>query len=672
MPAHRRSKTATRSQLGSRAELAAFVFNRLEPEQLHAMQVEGIDIEPRLEELVGLLSECGIHGRDLDAVAGFHLLFRDWAREGISPRSSASLLFAVRDALRYRFESAGEGSVARALLRNELILDLMQAAYEEAMASYEMALEDSTAALEEVEQFPLDIAAMVDPETLARSAVSHFFDLTRARCVVLAGVDQLGRLTLVAGTPAGRALMRNFAPCLPEDCLQPVMRDGLIARSTAARFNPTYRGTGEESQEVLIFPVRARGKTTDVVLLANSLTGGKFSEQTMRVARHFSSRVGVAMENARLHAAEQRKIDETMGLLELAHLTSSSLDRRRVMKQASSMLADLCRVPACAIWMKDEAKDRFYAAALSANGADLRGLVLRAEDIPDWERLEKGESAVMELKRAEVFGRRVSLRRMGVTHALLYPLAARDVCLGFIIFYSDGEPEGKSQPALMETAAGQLAIGLENASLYSDIERNYFCTVKALAKAIEVKDPYTHGHSERVTRFAVALGERLGLGETELRNLKYGATLHDIGKIGIAGRVLNKNTTLDPEEYEHVKTHTLLGDSIIENVEFLQAPRPIILHHHERWDGLGYPDGLQGEEIPLEARILAVADAFEAMLSRRPYRMPRSLVGARQELEENAGTQFDPHIVDLFLQMIEEKPDLVEKERRSRRVPKTA
>ncbi len=667
MPAHRRSKTATQSQLGSQAELVALALNRLEPEKLHGMQVEGVEIEPRLGELIDLLGEHRTRGRGVEAVTGFRLLFRDWARDGIGPRDSARLLFAVRDALRVQFEAEEEGSLAGALFRNELILDLMQAAYEEAMASYETELEESTAALEQVEQFPLDIAAMVDPETLARSAVSHFFDLTRARCVVLAEVDQLGRLTPVAGTPAGRALMRDFAPCLPEDCMQPVMRDGLIARSTLAMLNPNLRETGEESQEVFILPLRVRGKTTDVALLANSLTGSKFTEQTMRVAKHFASRVGVAMENARLHEAEQRKIDETMGLLELAHLTSSALDRRRMMKQASTLLADLCRVPACAIWLKDEAKERYYAAALSANGADLRGLNLIEEDIPGWQQLAMGESALLELKRAEVFGRRVTLRRMGVTHAMLYPLNVRGLCRGFIIFYTDGQPDGKRQPALMETAAGQLAIALDNASLYQDIERNYFCTVQALAKAIEVKDPYTHGHSERVTRFAVALGERLGLGETELRNLKYGATLHDIGKIGIAGRVLNKDTALDPEEYEHVKTHTLLGDSIIANVEFLQAPRPIIRHHHERFDGTGYPDNLRGEDIPLEARILAVADAFEAMLSRRPYRMPRSLLEARQELEDNAGTQFDPRIVEIFLDMVEENPGLLEKERRSRR-----
>jgi HD-GYP domain-containing protein (c-di-GMP phosphodiesterase class II) len=177
--------------------------------------------------------------------------------------------------------------------------------------------------------------------------------------------------------------------------------------------------------------------------------------------------------------------------------------------------------------------------------------------------------------------------------------------------------------------------------------------VKALAKAIEVKDPYTHGHSERVTEYALMIADAMRLDERERQKLKYAATLHDIGKIGIAGRVLNKPGDLTDEEYTHVKTHPLLGESIVEPVEFLQGPRPIILHHHERFDGRGYPGGLKGTDIPLCARILSVADAFEAMRSDRPYRRAMPLNNAVEELKRNAGTQFDPRVVEVFLGILE-------------------
>ncbi len=667
MTAPMKGRPGGRSLPGARTALLSLALHGLEPVHIHSMQAQGIDVNRCLRELMDLLGDFPGHdGRGNDgAVAEFRQLYRGWAGD-MSPRTCSQLLFAVRDALRSRSEGKGNESRAESTAREELFMELIQAAYEEALGSYEEALENCTSALEEIEQFPMDIAAMVDPHTLARSAVSRFFDLTRARCVVLAEVDKLGRLTPVAGTPAGRALFNDYAPSLPEACLQPVLRDGIIVRSPIAAFNPAGEIPPGDEEEALILPLRVRGKTTDVAILASSLTGHGFSELTVRLARQFASRVGVAMENARLHAMEQRKIEETMGLLELARITSSTLNVRQMMKRAAGMLADICRVPMCAVWLKDGGNGRYIPTAWSGDSLDLRGWAVDEHGIPGSELLARGEVALLDVEQAGLFAQRSCLEGNGIKEAVLYPLAVRDSRLGILVFYSDGHLELNGLRDLMETAAGQVAMALENASLYQDIEKSYFCTVKALAKAIEVKDPYTHGHSERVTRFAVALGESMKLGEDELRNLKYAATLHDIGKIGIAGRVLNKGSSLDPEEYEHVKTHPLLGDSIIENVEFLQAPRSIMLHHHERYDGKGYPTGLKGEGIPLEARILAVADAFEAMLSRRPYRMPRSLIEARKELESNAGTQFDPRIVVLFLKMIDENPVLLQRDRKRR------
>jgi len=195
---------------------------------------------------------------------------------------------------------------------------------------------------------------------------------------------------------------------------------------------------------------------------------------------------------------------------------------------------------------------------------------------------------------------------------------------------------------------------MDNASLYEDLEMSYFSTVKALARAIEVKDPYTYGHSERVTEYAMVIGKKLDLSEWDLRNLKYAAALHDIGKLGISGHILNKPGALSEDEFVHIKTHPQMGDSIMEPVSFLKEPREIILHHHERWDGNGYPEGLKGNKIPLGARILSVADSFEAMMSDRPYRKALDLQDAIKEIEDNAGTQFDPVVVTAFIAALDE------------------
>jgi putative nucleotidyltransferase with HDIG domain len=183
---------------------------------------------------------------------------------------------------------------------------------------------------------------------------------------------------------------------------------------------------------------------------------------------------------------------------------------------------------------------------------------------------------------------------------------------------------------------------------------SYFSTVKALARAIEVKDPFTYGHSEQVTEYALAIARRMEVSEAEMQSIKYAAALHDIGKIGIARKILDKPGALSEEEFVNVKTHSELGDSIIEPVAFLKAPRSIIMHHHERYDGKGYPDGLAGEEIPLGARILAVADSFEAMMSDRPYRKALPAEDAVKELEANAGTQFDPTVVQAFIEVLKD------------------
>ncbi|HZO96377.1 MAG TPA: HD domain-containing phosphohydrolase [Gaiellaceae bacterium] len=172
----------------------------------------------------------------------------------------------------------------------------------------------------------------------------------------------------------------------------------------------------------------------------------------------------------------------------------------------------------------------------------------------------------------------------------------------------------------------------------------------ALANAIEARNFELHGHCERLAAFAVRLAQRLGLSSGEIEAIRLGAILHDIGKIGIPDRVLLKAGPLDPEERTVIRTHTLIGDHLLAPLELLESARPIVRHHHERWDGGGYPDGLAGEEIPLGARIVAVADAVEAMAAERVYSRPFTPAEIEAELRAGRATQWDPRIVDLALE----------------------
>ncbi|MDW7667859.1 MAG: HD-GYP domain-containing protein [Bacillota bacterium] len=191
-----------------------------------------------------------------------------------------------------------------------------------------------------------------------------------------------------------------------------------------------------------------------------------------------------------------------------------------------------------------------------------------------------------------------------------------------------------------------LLLARYSFKLYVDMRKNYMETVKALINAVEAKDPYTSGHASRVGKYAVEIGKELGLTSFELDKIRNAALLHDIGKIGVDDRILNKNKGLNNLEYEVIKNHPSTGYEIIKEIEFLKGSIDIVKHHHERWDGKGYPDGLKGEEISQLVSILTIADSFDAMTTDRPYRKAFSFEKAVFEIENNAGTQFNPNIVD--------------------------
>src|SRR3954468_5798164 len=207
-----------------------------------------------------------------------------------------------------------------------------------------------------------------------------------------------------------------------------------------------------------------------------------------------------------------------------------------------------------------------------------------------------------------------------------------------------------------------LALGdhagavLENGRMRGDLRSAYVSTVRLLAEAIEAKDPFLRGHSDQVSEYVAAVADKMGVERKRREELVFGSLLHDVGKIGISERILLKPEKLTEEEYGVVKLHPRIGYRLVDRVDALRPIAPAILHHHERWDGAGYPDGLAGEDIPLEARIVAVADSFSAMTAERPYRKRMSLDQACAELERCAGTQFDPEVVRIFVDEVRCRP----------------
>lgn len=195
---------------------------------------------------------------------------------------------------------------------------------------------------------------------------------------------------------------------------------------------------------------------------------------------------------------------------------------------------------------------------------------------------------------------------------------------------------------------------------YDQLEKAYMESIQTLRYTVEAKDYYTRGHSDRVSEYSVLIGKKLGLSDDDIKKLQIGGLFHDIGKIGVPDSILLKDAKLTDDEYSQIKNHPSIGAHILSNATIFADIIPIVKHHHEKYDGTGYPGKLKGEEIPYLARITAVADTFDAMTSARPYRTALPIETVKQEIERCSGTQFDPKIAKTFLEILETDYDKIE------------
>jgi putative nucleotidyltransferase with HDIG domain len=255
--------------------------------------------------------------------------------------------------------------------------------------------------------------------------------------------------------------------------------------------------------------------------------------------------------------------------------------------------------------------------------------------VPD---LEKYQGNFDFLKQAAAIGSVVAI-----------PFLLKGSMVGMMILYKKRiNYFSKDALRFLNLLARYSALAIENVSLNAELKSYFNGTIRALIAAVEAKDTCTFGHSTRVARYALTLSNQMYLSKTEIRHLEYLAILHDIGKIGISEDILRKKTPLTPEEKERVKSHSEIGANIVQSLNFLGEGEKIILHHHEWFNGRGYPSGLAGNDIPLFSRIIAIADAFDSMTSDCEHRDPLTPSDALEQLKKSAGEQFDPALVELF------------------------
>jgi putative nucleotidyltransferase with HDIG domain len=390
-----------------------------------------------------------------------------------------------------------------------------------------------------------------------------------------------------------------------------------------------------------------------------------FSVLDLNVLDMLAGQASIAINNAMLISSVQQKLDD------LSLISTYSEQLMRLMEE-------------------NDVIECLFSTVKNHFPVDLIGFLIvqkRNHVFSYWRRGQIGEASVRKAcaetiadynraAGATVAQKRVSLRQMmpvdedeggpeeaaAMTHRHIVPVVGEAFDYGALYFGSRADfCRPQERLSLLSSLVSQTRIALTNSKLYSDMKENYIRTIKALAIAVDAKDTYTHGHSENVMNIAEELSNELGLETRWIGCIRDAGLLHDIGKIGVPGYILNKAGTLTYEEFNGImKTHSSMGANIVKDVPFLQNLYKLILYHHENFDGTGYPEGLRGDQIPMGARIIRVADAFEAMTSNRPYRLSLGKDEAITRLVQNSGKQFDPKVIEAFLRLARRKGWLAE------------
>ncbi|MBW2039653.1 MAG: GAF domain-containing protein [Deltaproteobacteria bacterium] len=343
-------------------------------------------------------------------------------------------------------------------------------------------------------------------------------------------------------------------------------------------------------------------------------------------------------------------------LAKLSGILNSSLEFEYVKRRATEAAAELLNCETSSLLLKDEEGQLYFEVALGEKGKIVKRFQLKmGEGIAGWVAMYGKPLIVPEAREDPRFFKEVDEAADFVTHNLIcVPLRTKKEIAGVIQGINKREGEfTQDDLELFQSLADQIAIALDNARLYEELDEMSLQLVKALSEAIEKRDSYTGGHTQRVLKVCMAMSEYLQLRPEGKRQLMLAAILHDIGKVGIRDQILNKDEELTAEEFDIVKEHPHLGAEILGHIRQLRPIIPGIKYHHEYYDGSGYPEGLKGEEIPFIARIIAVADTFDAMITDRSYQKGMSKEKAGEEIKRNAGTQFDPQVVEAFVKALE-------------------
>jgi putative nucleotidyltransferase with HDIG domain len=414
----------------------------------------------------------------------------------------------------------------------------------------------------------------------------------------------------------------------------------------------------QEIGSSLSVPLKVSEEVIGVVNLNRGRNREQFSMVELNIINMLAAQASIAINNANLLSSIRQKLDELSLISTFSEQLMGLVDENDVIKCLFTTVQKHFPIDVIAFLIVQKRTHEFLYWS--------RGVLSQAD-------LEKVcAEVIVEFNRAthsRVQQKRVTYRQlvppmefapnivMPLAFKYSVPIVGEQFDYGGLFFGAMKDLQEKhEQLTLLSSIVSQTRIALTNSKLYNDMKENYIRTIKALAIAVDAKDTYTHGHSENVMNIAEEIAHEMGLENRKASSIRDAGLLHDIGKIGIPGYILNKHGSLTYEEFNGImKTHSSLGANIVKDVPFLQDLHRLILYHHENFDGSGYPEGLKGEMIPLGARIIRVADAFEAMTSNRPYRNSLGKKEAIKRLKDGNNAEFDPDVVDAFLRVAKKK-----------------
>jgi diguanylate cyclase (GGDEF)-like protein len=419
----------------------------------------------------------------------------------------------------------------------------------------------------------------------------------------------------------------------------------LVGDAASCEFGHRIPGTAAIEESLLAVPFRYGSRTVGVIVVSK-LGLNQFDEDDLRLLEVLAGHAAAAVENARLYEAARREAESATALLEFGRELASRGGLADVLERVVELSASIIGARRTAVWL--EVDGRLVPRAFHGFGDGDRAAV-EALEIP---------ASALDLEREAYVLRPDEYASVmpdpplpGVSYAVApFEVDGRAGCITAAIA---DEGLGERELRLFGGLARQAKLALESASSYQGLERTFVSTVEALATALATNDGYASKRVGRVTDLALRVGRELDLDELRLKQLELGALLHDVGKVGVPSDVLSKPGRLTAEERAIVRANPVLGERIIAPVERLQSVRPIVRHCHERWDGRGYPDGLAGEDVPLESRIIAVCDAYHAMTTDNAYRTRLGRSEAIRRLRQGAGSQFDPQVVEVTLRVLE-------------------